>query len=60
MAAVKYFFPYNILVQNNREYSEESEYGEVSDGNGLNDETERDDGGAENELHVKRIGFMVN
>ena len=40
--------------QNNRESSEESEYGEDSDGNGLSHKMESDDGGADNELHVKK------
>ena len=56
---MKYFPPSEMLAQNNREYSEESESGEDSDMNGLSHEMESDEGGADNELHVKIIGFMV-
>ena len=60
MAAVKYFPPSKTPAKNNREYSKESESGEDSDLNGLSHEMGSDDGGSDNELHVKIIEFMVN
>ena len=60
MAAVKDFFPFKILDWNNRESSEESKSGEDSGGDGLSREIDSADGGAENELHIKIIWFMVN
>ena len=57
---MKYFPPSEMLAQNNREYSEESESVEDSDMNGLSHEMGSDDGGSDNELHVKIIEFMVN
>ena len=56
---MKYFFRSKMSDQNNRESIEESDSGEDSDGNGLSHEMDSDEGGADNELHVKIIGFMV-
>ena len=57
---MKYFFRSKMSDQNNRESIEESDSGEDIDGNRLSHEMESNDGGTENELHVKKIGFMVN
>ena len=56
---MKYFFPSIMSDQKNRDSSEESESREDSDGNGLSHETESDDVGAENKLHVKIIRLLV-
>ena len=55
MAAVRDLLHSKISAQNNKESSEESDYGEDSGGNGLSHEMESDEGVTENELHDNRI-----